>query len=130
MKSFTVVFNGQSVIEYDRNVRLPGQQRSFLDKMDSDMDVGIELEGEKIIKPDQTQKAKYIAMHLVEAIVQDDESMIAALSAYLANRLSNLTQLRANQDNELFEIDLVFDDELQNQVAVQFNPSLTNKKTH
>ena len=123
-----VVINGQAVIEYDRNTRLPGHQREFLDKMDSDMDKGIQLGDEHIPQPDQKARAKYIAMHLINAIVEDNGGMIAAMSAYLANRLPDLKQIKANELQDQFSFDLVFDQEYNNAVAVQFEPS--TKKSH
>ena len=43
-----IILNGDTVIEYQRNIRLPGKQREFLDIMDIDMDDGINLDGEVI----------------------------------------------------------------------------------
>lgn len=123
-----VVINGQAVIEYDRSKRLPGHQRQFLDKMDADMDQGIQLADEHILHPDLKTRAKYIAMHLINAIVDDNAGMIAAMSAYLANRLPELKQIRANEVKDQFSFDLVFDQEYNNTVAVQFDTTI--KKSH
>lgn len=123
-----IVINGQAVIEYDRQQRLPGHQRQFLDKMDMDMDQGVEIGGETIPDPDLKTRAKYVAIHLINAIVNENDSMIAALSAYLANRLPELKQIKANELNDEFSFDLVFDQEYNNSVNVQFDPSST--KTH
>ncbi len=124
-----IVINGQSVIEYDRNVRLPGHQRQFLDKMDLDMDNGIELFGESIVSPDSTQRAQFVAMHLIQSIINDDEGLTAATCAYLANRFSDLKQVKANEQGEQISFDLVFDQEYKNAVAVEFDPGLMSKPT-
>ena len=123
-----VVINGQAVIEYDRNKRLPGHQREFLDKMDMDMQAGIELGGERIANPDLQSRAKYVAIHLINAIVNEHDSMIAATCAYLANRLPDLKQIKANEQNEEFSFDLVFDQDYNNAVNVEFEPTIN--KTH
>ena len=123
-----VVINGQAVIEYDRNKRLPGHQREFLDKMDMDMQAGIELGGERIANPDLQSRAKYVAIHLINAIVNEHDSMIAATCAYLANRLPDLKQIKANEQNEMFSFDLVFDQDYNNAVNVEFEPTIN--KTH
>ena len=123
-----IVINGQAVIEYDRNKRLPGHQREFLDKMDVDMDQGIKINEEIIPEPDLKARAKYVAMHLINAIVNENDGMIAALSAYLANRLPELKQIKANEQNDEFSFDLVFDQEYSNAVNVEFDSSMT--KTH
>jgi hypothetical protein len=123
-----IVINGQAVIEYDRNVRLPGHQREFLDKMDLDMQQGIEISGEQIPNPDLKSRAKYVAIHLINAIVNEHDSMIAASCAYLANRLPELKQIKVNELNDEFSFDLVFDQEYNNAVNVQFDSSI--KKMH
>ena len=123
-----VVVNGQAVIEYDRNKRLPGHQREFLDKMDADMQQGVEIGGEHIPNPDLKARAKYVAIHLINAIMNEHDGMIAASCAYLANRLPELKQIKVNEQNEEFSFDLVFDQEYNSAVNVQFDPSIN--KTH
>ena len=122
-----VVLNGQPVIEYDRNIRLPGHQRSFLDKMDMDMDKGVSINGQSTANPDLGVRAQYIAMHLIQAIQNDNEAMISAMSAYLANRIPDLKKVVADEHGENISIDLVFNEEDNNKVAVQFDPNLMSK---
>ena len=122
-----VVVNGQAVIEYDRNKRLPGHQREFLDKMDADMQQGVEIGGEQIPNPDIKARAKYVAIHLINAIMNEHDGMIAASCAYLANRLPELKQIKVNEQNDEFSFDLVFDQEYNNAVNVQFDPSINKK---
>jgi len=122
-----IMVNGQSVIEYDRNTRLPGHQRQFLDKMDSDMDAGFELNGQHVAQPDLKVRAQYIAIHLIQSVLNDNEAMIAATCAYLATRIPDLKQIKAVEQGENISYDLVFTDEEQNQVAVHFDSSLSRK---
>lgn len=117
-----VTLNGQPVVEYDRNKRLPGHQRQFLDRMDQDMDAGVQVGDEWYAEPDMNQRAKFVAMHLVQALVKDDEQTIAATCAYLANRLPELKQVKAIEQGDSFFMDLIFDRELKNQVSVSFEP--------
>lgn len=128
MSNILIVYlNGQSVIEYDRAVRLPGHQRQYLDKMDHDMDSGIEMNGQSVTAPDLQQRAQYIAMHLIQAINHDNEAMIAAMCAYLATRLPDLKSIKAQEQGAHYSIDLVFNEQETQQVAVQFDPGLTRK---
>ena len=69
-----VSLNHVDVIEYDRNRRLPGHQRQFLDKMDADMAQGFELAGEFIPAPDAMQRAKFVAMQLIMAVQNQEEA--------------------------------------------------------
>lgn len=119
--------NGQPVIEYDRSKRLPGHQRSFLDKMDMDMDKGIRMNGRSTENPDLGVRLQYIAMHLIQAIQKDNEPMISAMCAYLANRTPDLKKVVAEDQGENISIDLVFNEEDKNKVAVQFDPDLMKK---
>lgn len=128
MSDKLVIFlNGASVIEYDRAVRLPGHQRQYLDKMDRDMDDGIEMNGQRVVNPDLQQRAQYIAMHLAQAIINDNEALIAAMCAYLATRIPELKQVKAVEQDDKISLDLVINDEQQNQVAVQFDPNMTTR---
>jgi len=125
-----ILFNGQAVVEYDRNVRLPGHQRQYLDKMDNDMDDGIELAGEAITEPDAVQRAKFVAMHMVQALIDEHDAMIAAACAYLANRLPELKQVKVVEQGDNLMLDLIFDQVADNQVVVQFDPTTISKQKH
>lgn len=123
-----VLVNGLPTIEYDRSIRLPGHQRKFLDKMDLDMDEGINLAGDEISEPDNQQRAHYIAMHLTMAVLEENDAKISAMCAWLANRLPELKQVKALTRNEEIELELIFDEIHQNQVRVNFDNSLNFKK--
>lgn len=125
-----ILFNGQAVVEYDRGMRLPGHQRQYLDKMDTDMDAGIDLAGEAIAQPDGVQRAKFVAMHLAQALMDEHDAMIAAGCAYLASRLPELKQVKVMQQGEELMLDLVFEPESENQVMVQFDSGMLDKQKH
>jgi len=105
----TVYINNEAVIEYDRNKPLPGKQRQYLDKMDTDMEQGFQLGDERIETPDNKDKAKYVAMTLIQSIEADNEPMIVATCAYLATREASLTEVRAVAEGENMMMDLVYD---------------------
>ena len=104
-----VVVNKTIVMECDRNTRLPGKQREFLDKMDFDMDEGIRFDGKYYEHPDALQRGKYIAMHLIRAIQTNNRGMINAMCAYLVNRLPSLNQIATEENNGEVTINLRFD---------------------
>ena len=105
----TVYINNESIIEYDRNKRLPGKQREYLDKMDTDMDGGFMLGDEKIENPGEKDRAKFVAMTLIHSIEADNEQMIVATCAYLASRQASLTEVRAVAEGENMMMDLIYD---------------------
>ena len=121
--SMVVLVNGEALFEYDRTKPLPENQRQYLDRMDRQMDDGITLGNEAIEKPDQQQRAQFVAFTLVTAIQQDNEAVIAAMNSYLAVRYPDLKQVKADTDQNSNKVmfDLIFDQEHKNQVKVSFN---------
>ena len=81
-----VLLNGEALFEYDRTRPLAEKQQQYLDRMDRQMDEGITLGNEAIAKPDQQQRAQFVAFTLLTAIEQDNEAVIAAMNSYLAVR--------------------------------------------
>lgn len=129
MSKLMVVLNGQPVIEYDRNKRLPGQQREYLDRMDADMARGIDINGSRIATPDAQQRARFVAIQLVHAVINDNDPMIAAMCAYLATRLPELKQVKADEQGEQISLELIFTDTAA-QVPVIFTPTLPKSTKH
>lgn len=120
-----IELNGNSILSYDRNIRLPGHQRQFLDKMDADMMKGVKLAGQVIDEPNPVQKAQFVAIQLLSAIQQDEEGLIAATCAYLANRYPEMLKVVAKETGDQVSMDLVFNEaEQQNTVAVNFQANL------
>jgi len=117
--SLVVLVNGESQLEYDRTKALPPKQLEFLDIMDEKMSKGISLNGSTIAAPDTVQRAQFVSMQLIAALIDSNDQLIAASCAYLANRLPDLKQLKVDED---FNFDLVFDQEYKNKVQVAFNP--------
>jgi hypothetical protein len=120
-----ILLNGIAQLEYDRNKLLPPQQELYLDKMDKQMDEGIQLDNTSITNPDLNQRAQFVAGNLAHAILNDQEAAAAALCSYLAVRLPDLKQVKIiqNTDNDSGEIsiELVFDEEYQKQIMVQLH---------
>ncbi len=105
----SVVIDGQAVIEYDRRKPLAPRQQSFLDLMDRDMDSGISLDGHQDTSPDLLARARFVANSLLQALDAQNDSAAAATCAYLAMRLPDLKQVRADKKDGHNHIDLVFD---------------------
>lgn len=121
-----VVINGQSVLEYDRNVRLPGHQRAYLDRMDNDMDAGISLGESYLETPNPLQKAQFVAMRLLNALSAGEDGMVAATCAYIANRIPELKQIRAVEKDDEITFDFVFDQDYQPETKLEFFPKLNS----
>ena len=134
-----ILLNGVAQLEYNRNQELPPHQALYLEKMDSQMDEGIQVDNAFISNPDTNQRAQFVAGNLADAILNDQESAAAALCSYLAKILPDLKQVKITQssnnegattngttvdsglkDSNEISIELVFDEHYQQQVPVKF----------
>jgi hypothetical protein len=115
-----VLLNGIAQLEYDRDKLLPDHQSGYLNKMDAKMDEGIYLDERTIKQPDLNQRTRFAAANLAHAINSNDESTAAAMCSYLAIRLPELKQVRIEDSQGEFTIELVFDEVYKKQVAVDF----------
>jgi len=118
----TVMIENQSVIEYDRDIPLPAKQQEYLDKMDARMDGGFAMGEDWVAQPDPIQRAEFVSATLFQALKDNNEGLISASTAYLANRFPELKQVKSSAvgDGEN-SIRLVFDEEAGDQVAVAFD---------
>lgn len=121
----TIYVDDQSMIEYRRTIPLPPNQLDYLDKMDQQMASGFAIGDDWIADPDQNQRAQYVASMLIQAILAENESATAAMTAYLATRLPEMSQVRASLLPEGVSIHLVFGEEAGEQIEVAFNPDLS-----
>lgn len=110
MRLLEVLVNQQKVLEFNRNSRLPGKQREFLDKMDFDMDEGFYIDDKRYDNPDILQRGNYVAIKLLQAIQNNNQGMMNAMCAYLVNRLPGLNQIAIEESGEEVTIKLHFED--------------------
>ena len=120
MKKLVAVMNGESQVEYDRARELPDHQKQYLDAMDKKMDEGIPHGPGHIFAPDMQQKAQFVANQLIGAIKAENEQLAAATLAYLANRLPDLLQVVAEENDGETTIKLIYDKEYVKPAPVQF----------
>jgi len=115
-----VVLNGKITVKYEKNKPLAGLQRRFLENMDNDMDQGIKINAELISAPDKMQRVQYVTNYLVNSVLKNKQQLIATSCAYIAKALPDLKQIRIDTSAEHDSIDLIFSEELKNQVSVDF----------
>lgn len=115
-----VAIDGQSQLEYDRSKPLPSHQQTALDRMDQKMDQGIDLPTGRQEAPNPLQRAEFVALQLIQAIQDGNETMAAATCAYLAERVPELKQVKAEHRVTGLHLDLVFDRPFMNEMKVEF----------
>ncbi len=119
--NLAVVVNDQLTLEYDRDKSLPEHQQEHLQKLDNKFDQGIELQGQFIANPDIEQRARYMALSLMEGIIYQEDARAAVSLAWLATRLPDLKQLKAIVDEQGTHFDLIFDRAYQPHQVVDFD---------
>lgn len=124
---FAVLINGVAELEYDRNKELPEKQQYFLDMMDKELARQIVMGDEIIDQPDLHQRAQFVAINLINALKNSDDSLAAAMCSYLALRVPDLKKLEVQDQGGQVVIDLVFDQDYVKQVNVEFTPRQTTK---
>jgi len=115
-----VLLDGVAQLEYDREKLLPDHQAAYLDKMDEKMAQGIAIGDEEIKNPDINQRAQFVVANLLHALKTDNEQVAGAMCSYLALRLPDLKQVKINEQNGDVSIELDYENEYSNQVAVEF----------
>lgn len=115
-----VLINGIAQLEYDRDKALTDYQLTYLDKMDSKMDAGINIDGEMIESPELNQKIQFVVANMLTAMKQDDAGVTSSLCTYLATRLPDLKQIQISEEGEAITINMVFDEEYKGQTSVSF----------
>ena len=107
MNKLAVFVNNELVFECNREITFEENQLAFLDRMDSDMENGIKIQGELLVKPDSQQRATFVVMNLIKALQQGNEAVLSASCAYLASRHPGLVEVHANDDLESVKVELV-----------------------
>ena len=120
MSILAVVINDQLTLQYDRSKELPEHQQQYLQRLDEKFSQGIELQGEKLDKPDIQQRARYMSLSLMEGIMYQEDDKAAVSMAWLATRLPDLKQIKAIVDDKGTQFDLIFDREYQPHQVVDF----------
>ena len=106
---FAVILDGTPQLEFDREKAVPRGQLAYLDDMDARMDRGIELEGGPIERPDDAEKARFVARNLAQALLSGNEKLAAAMCTWLAVRRPALQQLKITTGEFGLTLDLDHD---------------------
>lgn len=104
-----LVVNGESVLDYQPQVRLPGHVRDFLARMDADMDVGVPLAGRVVKQPDDMQRAYFVSIQLFQAFKGGNERLRAASCAWLCRRMPHLREVKIDDSEEEISLELIMD---------------------
>lgn len=99
---------GEPAYRFDKREATARMQFAYVTRMDDDMSRGIELGGERIIDPDQTQRNHFVIGQLLEAVGINDSRAIAMCARYLIHRAPQLDGLRIEEDGDEYRVDLIY----------------------
>lgn len=99
MNKILLLVNGQVAFDFDKEISLEESERGFLDKMDGDMDKGVKINGQLIEEPDIQQRATFVTMNLIRALQQDNQTVVSASCAFIADRLPDLAAIHVSDSD-------------------------------
>jgi len=120
-----VIVNDEPILEFDRKKPVPGHQRQYLDNMDSQMDLGIQLGDDFIKQPNALQRSQFVANSLINHLLKDEYSIAIAMCTYLGKRMPDSRQIKCKGEiGKELSIELVFDrsyEQSQQEQPIQFH---------
>ncbi len=79
----------------------------FFSKLDRDMDKGWQMSRDWVDNPDLEQRCQIVGDKMLTAMHNNDERLMILLSAYVLNRVPNVTAIRIDTNGEMLETELV-----------------------
>lgn len=107
MNKIILLVNDQVAFDFDKELSLEESQLEFLDKMDSDMDKGVKINGQLFSEPDNTQRATFMTMNLIRALQQENQMVATASCAYIASRLPDVEKVLVSDDGAGVKVEFI-----------------------
>jgi len=116
-----LVINDNEVLEYDKNINLPDNQKNYLQMMDKKMEQGITLGSQFINQPEQLQKAQFVALNMLSLLDNNEDQEAIAMFTYLVNTLNGLKQVKVMGEPGSYKVEFVFYKDLSNWDTIKFH---------
>lgn len=100
--------DGHVCMEVSRSDGVPGQLRALLERLDADMDAGIELDDGWVAEPDPQQRGRFVLGQLLVALAEGNRGLAHSLLIYMATRWVDLCAIRVSDDGADWSVDLDF----------------------
>lgn len=104
----TLYLEGAPQLEIQRGGGIPGQLRGLFERLDADMDAGIELDNQPVAAPDAAQRARFVLGHVLTAVAAGKTEFARSLLVYVASRQPELRAVWARSVDEAWQVDLDF----------------------
>ena len=79
----------------------------FFSKLDNDMDKGWQMSRDWVDNPNLEQRCQIIGDKMLTAMHNDNKQLMVLLSAYVLNRIPDVTAIRIDTNGEMLETELV-----------------------
>ena len=120
-----VQVDGKVVLEYDRRKPLNKRQKEDLSRIDTNLSLNTPASGHSQVQPNPLKFTEVVSCALVKALQTGNDQVTAASCAWLANRIPELRQVKAQIEGaEQISIELVFNRDYQPEQTIRFVPNL------
>jgi hypothetical protein len=79
----------------------------FFSRIDRDMDKGWQMSRDWVDNPNLEQRCQIVGDKMLTAMHNNDERLMVLLSAYVLNRVPNVTAIHIDTNGEMLETELV-----------------------
>lgn len=98
--------NGTESYRFDKREGLARMQFAYVQRLDADMDRGIELNGERVLSPDLAQRTRFVIAQLLQAVSVNDSRSIGLLCRWLARQIPALDAVRIEDAGNEYRVEL------------------------
>ena len=105
MRLKVVVEEREMAVEVPRYVIDEGDE--FFDRMDADMDGGVQMGKEWVEAPELTQRCQVAAERLVAALDTDNSPTATMMAGYILRRMPGVQEVRVATEGELQETEFI-----------------------
>lgn len=103
-----IIRNGAESHRFDKREGLARMQFAYVQRLDADMERGIELDGERVLSPDLAQRIRFVIGQLPAAVNVNDSQTVALLCRWLARRVPDLDVIRIEDAGDEYRVELEY----------------------
>ncbi len=104
--SLVVYLDGELCLQLRHADGVPGQVRGLLERLDADMDAGIDLGGTLVPAPNHQQRAHFVLHQMLAALAAGNTDFAHFLLTYLSLRWPELRSVQAISTDDSWTVSL------------------------
>ena len=107
-RTLEIIQDGEPLLRFECGATLPALQRRQLAQLDLRLDQGVELDGERIARPDRDQRMRFVIGQLLHALQRGETPAVRGLCTWLGQRVPELSAIRIHTRAEALEVELEY----------------------